>query len=68
MLFIMFSLCISIIVLYRLFSILRSYIRRRSRTLACEKSFIMVWPSEVWGLVVFWLLERRDCVSLAMGL
>jgi hypothetical protein len=68
--FIMFSLCISSIVLYRLFSILLSYIRRRSITLAFEKSFIMVWPSvgsgssgcgsELW--------ERMDRVNLLRGL
>ena len=38
------SLCSSRVVLYRLCSILLSYIRRRSRTLAFEKSFRAIRP------------------------
>ena len=60
------SLCSSSIVLYRLFSSLLSYIKRRSRTLAFEKSFIARRPrgrsGEGAGLL------RRDWVSLLMGL
>ena len=46
------SLCSSCIVLCRLFSILRSYINRRSRILALEKSLIAIRPRvrSCWGM------------------
>ena len=48
---IIFSLCISFRVLYRLASILLSYLRRRSSIFAFLKSFSTVWPIGWFGFV-----------------
>ena len=60
--------------MYRLFSILRSYMSSRSSTLAFVKSFIASRPrvrlwsdSEVPSCDWFWGLGRRDFVSFASG-
>ena len=62
-------------VLWRLFSILRSYIKRRSRTLSFEKSFIAIWPRGRSGLgsaLSFFggcrCLGKNDFARLANGL
>jgi len=61
--------------LYRLFSIRRSYIKRRSRTLGFEKSFMAKRPRARWGANwdgswcgQSWALSKSDFVSLLSGL
>ena len=67
--FIIFSFCSSRIVLYKLFSSLRSYINNLSSTRAFEKSLTRVWPmvGAVSSSGESEYLERNDLVIWVMG-